>query len=357
MRGEKKEIAMNNLRRKFYFSLFLSFVIIITSCTNGDTSSEQSTSGTTTETSTGTTTETSTGTTTETPTSTTTETPTSTTTETPTSTTTETPTSTKKIVSYSAEYYVFKKDNIMTELVPQVKGFNPTVFSISPNVPAGVEFDKKTGVMSGTPQNINSKMKYTITATDNTVSIETYLYIKIISTDIISNPELISFTADSKNVKLGNNVKLIAIFKNATGQLNPGNINVESEKTIQLEPSKPTTYHLTLVDSYENVISADISIDVYLEGKYTYSLVGVDPIESKYTFFSTGIGNFYWKRTFSTKIDYWSGTFEYTFVDNKINIYWKEGDRSGTHSYIDSYSSNNISFESKNYKKTSDSPY
>jgi hypothetical protein len=325
MRGAKKEIVMNNQKRKYYFTFLLSFVIIITSCTNGYTSSEQATS--------------------------------STTTEMPTSTTTETPTITKGTVSYSAGYYVLKKDNAMTELVPQVKGFNPTVFSISPNVPAGIEFSKKTGVISGTPKNINSKTKYTITATDNTVSIDTYLYIKIISTDILSNPELISFTADSKNVKLGNEVKLTAIFNNSTGRLNPGNIDVESGKTIQLKPSKPTTYQLTLVDSYENTISADISLDVYLEGKYTYNMIGVDPIESTYTFFSTGIGNFYWKRTFSTKIDYWSGTFEYTFIDNKIDIYWKKGNRSGTHSYIDSYSPNNIRFESKNYRKTSNSPY
>ena len=54
-------------------------------------------------------------------------------------------------------------------LAPFVTGSNaaPTIFSISPALPAGLNFDTTTGTISGTPTDISSTRSYTVTAATN----------------------------------------------------------------------------------------------------------------------------------------------------------------------------------------------
>jgi hypothetical protein len=160
-----------------------------------------------------------------------------------------------------------------------------------------------------------------------------------------------SFTVSSNKVLLGTSVQLMANFQYGTGIITPGNIPITSGVPISLTPTVPTTYVLKVSNSFETLISDGLTVNVYLEGKYTYNLYGSYPIEAYFSFSSTGSGNFFWKRTFPGFVDGWGGVFHYTIKGSTIDLYWTDGNRSGTYSTIDSFGINNVMFEGANYIK------
>jgi hypothetical protein len=167
----------------------------------------------------------------------------------------------------------------------------------------------------------------------------------------ITEPWITSFTSSSPEVAIGSSVTLTAIFENGEGVLTPGNIAMTSGVSRVVAPTVPTKYTLKVADSFGSTAYGQLSVNVYLENKYTYSTVGSYPIKAYFQFSKTGIGWFLWQRTFPGTIDSWSGRFSYTIQGTKIDIYWKDGDRSGTHSTIDSFSSTSIEFEGATYRE------
>ena len=61
----------------------------------------------------------------------------------------------------------FTKNSVITPLNPSVSGGAVVSYSISPNLPDGLNFDTATGVISGTPTTISGTASYTVTATNS----------------------------------------------------------------------------------------------------------------------------------------------------------------------------------------------
>ena len=68
-------------------------------------------------------------------------------------------------LSYSTPN-VFTINQSITDLVPTVSGEN-LIFSISPSLPNGLSFDTATGIISGTPTELQSATDYEVTATNS----------------------------------------------------------------------------------------------------------------------------------------------------------------------------------------------
>ena len=69
-------------------------------------------------------------------------------------------------LTYSGSPFALTKDSAMTTATPSVSGGPVTSWSISPSVPAGLNFDTSTGEISGTPTAVSSSASYTVTATN-----------------------------------------------------------------------------------------------------------------------------------------------------------------------------------------------
>jgi uncharacterized repeat protein (TIGR02543 family) len=175
---------------------------------------------------------------------------------------------------------------------------------------------------------------------------------------IITTPEpyIETFKADQDFIAIGSGVTLSADFEYGTGIITPGNLSIESGKTRTVYPRKPTTYTLQVKNNKGSTTCKTVSVDIYLDQKYTYELVGANPINSYFQFSKTGKGWFFWTRKFSfagqTTYDSWNGRFTYTIKGTAIDIYWKDGSREGTHSPISSYSQSEVVFENTTYIKS-----
>jgi hypothetical protein len=90
--------------------------------------------------------------------------------------------------------------------VPTVSGEN-LVFSIVPSLPNGLSFDTATGVISGTPTDLQSPTDYEVTATNSGGSVSFVLSIEIIDAapsslsystpNVFTIDETIGFTTNS----------------------------------------------------------------------------------------------------------------------------------------------------------------
>ena len=76
-------------------------------------------------------------------------------------------------LSYSADSVVAKVGSAITNLTPTVTGATATSYTISGTLPSGLSFNTSTGVISGTPTAYKAQTDYTITATLNTVPVQT----------------------------------------------------------------------------------------------------------------------------------------------------------------------------------------
>jgi hypothetical protein len=78
----------------------------------------------------------------------------------------------------------------MNPLIPNVKGFVKS-YSINPSLPAGLNFDELTGVISGTPEDITELAEYVITAMNAQGSVSDTLLLEVVlpvSPDSLSYP-------------------------------------------------------------------------------------------------------------------------------------------------------------------------
>lgn len=62
---------------------------------------------------------------------------------------------------------------------PIATGGEITLYSISPALPAGLQFDPQTGIISGTPQAVSPSAVYTVTGSNSVDSVETQLTIEV----------------------------------------------------------------------------------------------------------------------------------------------------------------------------------
>ena len=79
-------------------------------------------------------------------------------------------------LSYSTHLAKYTKDVPITNNVPTVSGI-ATSWSVNPSLPSGLSLDPTTGVISGTPNEVQSLKDYTITANNSGGSITTVISI------------------------------------------------------------------------------------------------------------------------------------------------------------------------------------
>nr|WP_198387396.1 Ig domain-containing protein [Burkholderia ubonensis] len=110
---------------------------------------------------------------------------------------------------------------------PTWSGGTPEIFSISPTLPAGLSIDIRTGVISGTPTNVQTTTGYTVFASNAAGSASTNISIAVdysptdlsaaVFPDINNNGWLVTDTAIGgvkvhiapyKNIKIGDQVKM-----------------------------------------------------------------------------------------------------------------------------------------------------
>jgi hypothetical protein len=257
-------------------------------------------------------------------------------------------------LAYSSNSVIYIQGTVIGMNAPTCKGGKPTAYSINPALPSGLVMDSATGIITGTPTAVSAKKGYTITASNAGGNVSVILSITINSSSSgASDPVINKFEASSNNVLWGSSIQLTANFQNGTGIVTPGSLKITSGNSISIKPTVATTYVLTVTDTYGSSTSKELTVTVYLEGKYTYNLLSTDPIEAYFSFSSTGVGNSFWKRTFpeSGVVDGWGGVFKYTIKSSTIDLYWTDGDRSGTHSTISGFGSDYIMFEGDRYKK------
>jgi len=98
------------------------------------------------------------------------------------------------IITYNSPN-TFKVGETITDLKPAVTGFGAgTTYSINQALPAGLNFDKNSGIINGTPNLVSPPTFYIITATNGTITSSFPVNINIsISSDVINTPPTIEF--------------------------------------------------------------------------------------------------------------------------------------------------------------------
>ncbi len=82
-------------------------------------------------------------------------------------------------VSYSSNKYVATKNSSISEIRPTIAGGLPTVYTIFPNLPSGLNFNLFSGIISGTPTSLSPATLYTVTASNATCSDTALVNIRI----------------------------------------------------------------------------------------------------------------------------------------------------------------------------------
>jgi len=83
------------------------------------------------------------------------------------------------LVSYSGSPFTLTKGTAMSPATPSANGGDVETWSITPGLPAGLNFDQSTGEISGTPTTVSSQTNYTVTATNTGGSDTTIISILI----------------------------------------------------------------------------------------------------------------------------------------------------------------------------------
>ena len=99
---------------------------------------------------------------------------------------------------------------------------------------------------------------YTLTATNATgLSVTGQVTVTVIPEPVIS-----SFTATPETLKVGEACVLTATFSGGTAVITPGNLQIESGKSVTVSPSSTTTYTLTLTPPVGLPVTKNVSVTV-----------------------------------------------------------------------------------------------
>jgi len=91
-------------------------------------------------------------------------------------------------ISYSSSTYAFTLDSTTATLMPISTGTFP-VWSVSPTLPSGLNFNTQNGYITGTPNIVTSSGTYTVTATNSVGSTSVNLTISV-----VANPPVITYS-------------------------------------------------------------------------------------------------------------------------------------------------------------------
>jgi hypothetical protein len=114
-------------------------------------------------------------------------------------------------LSYSTGTLNLTVGTPMSPLTPTVKGI-VSIYSISPNLPAGLSLNPISGVLSGTPVFSISSTKYNIKASNSTGSVPFEIYLSV----TLLKPSNFSYQSTSYNFVVGNLITSISPSINGT---------------------------------------------------------------------------------------------------------------------------------------------
>ena len=114
-------------------------------------------------------------------------------------------------LSYSTGTLNLTVGNPMPTLTPSIKGV-VSVYSISPNLPAGLSLNPISGVLSGTPVVSISSTKYNIKASNSAGSVPFEIYLSV----TLLKPSNFSYQSTSYNFVVGNLITTISPSINGT---------------------------------------------------------------------------------------------------------------------------------------------
>ena len=83
-------------------------------------------------------------------------------------------------LSYATGTAVYTDGVLVTANIPTSTGGAVTSYSISPDLPAGLSLNSRTGIVSGTPTTVTAKASYTVTASNLSGSTTATLIITVI---------------------------------------------------------------------------------------------------------------------------------------------------------------------------------
>ena len=141
------------------------------------------------------------------------------------------PASPPSSLNYTTLTATYLVGNIITNNTPTINDGGATVsYSVSPALPAGLNLNTTTGVISGTPTTVTATTTYTITATNSAGSTTKPLSITVNA----SPPSLLNYTASTATYSVGNAIT------NNTPTINDGGATV----TYSVSPALPAGLNL-----------------------------------------------------------------------------------------------------------------
>jgi CSLREA domain-containing protein len=151
-------------------------------------------------------------------------------------------------LSYSTSILKIYAGESLSAIAPSVSG-SVDSFSISPDLPPGMQFDHSSGIISGSSANAISQQSYTITATNTAGSISAQLQI------VVGKKFTVNSTADLSDSSIGNGiceaVSMICTLRAAIDEAN--SISLPS-KIVLLSGTYPMT-------NGQLVITSDVMIE------------------------------------------------------------------------------------------------
>ncbi|MDX2070832.1 MAG: PKD-like domain-containing protein, partial [Haliscomenobacter sp.] len=89
-------------------------------------------------------------------------------------------------LSYSDDPAVYCANTAIEPNIPTLTGGTATAYSISPALPAGLDFDEETGIISGTPTAASAATNYTITAENECNEVQTVVSIAVTDAPVVT---------------------------------------------------------------------------------------------------------------------------------------------------------------------------
>ena len=186
------------------------------------------------------------------------------------------------VLSYSTSTFVFTKSQSINSISPSNSGGDATSWSISPELPQGLQLDPSTGVITGTPGQVDSQKFYTVNASNPAGYSQS-----IIQIEVVDIPPSISYQSSSYIFPVDTSISTLTPTSNG-GEITTWSISPQLTNGLQFNTLNGEIYGTATLSHQEEFYNITASNS---QGQDTFeiSITVVDgPIislnNSEYTF-------------------------------------------------------------------------